>query len=346
MGRLGEYEVEEQPLEYGRVSVLFRARRVRSGRQGLTPSPSRAGREPFGSASRIRVDDETVCLKLIQARRVEGRKEFLSEVAVRMGLVHPNILRILDVGIETVSDNQFIVLPFCRGGNLRTLLRHRNHLPVSEAIGILRQVGEGVDFAHSQGIIHADIKPENILFLDEERRNLALSDFGMSRLFPIREALSSTRADPEGAGGTSAYLSPEQVGEDKHSVRSDIYSFAVVAYELLTGTRPIPEDRPPYVQMKAKVEGAVDLPTKHNPNLPTHVCDALLRGLSREPSERPSSARQLCEQLSGAEVAIQVRSKTRSWGTLAAKHRIAIVTTVITAVTGAVATIAAAMLGK
>lgn len=316
-GKVGSYQTGESPFEFGRVSVLYEA-----------------------------TDDKgtVVCLKLIREPNANDFDEFMKQVVAQMGVDHPNILRILDVGTAPKNGEPFIVMPFCRGGNLRSLLSNRSHLPVGEAIQILTQVASALDFAHARGIIHADIKPENILLLDEAQHEAKLGDFGMSRYFPINEPVSARIEDA--AAGTSAYLSPEQVGEAKQSPRSDIYSFAVVAYELLTGTRPIPENTPAYVQMKAKVEGTIDPPEKHNPNLPPHVCAALVRGLHKNPSERPNSAARLCEELSGTSAPPRFTTRRGFFTDMAERHKVALLTTLITAVLGAAATVLAAAFGK
>jgi eukaryotic-like serine/threonine-protein kinase len=264
------------PFAYGRVSVLYLAH-VEDGNQ-------------------------VVCIKLIRTQRPGKQRdysEFLSEVQARRLLVHPSILPILDLGIDQVGEGgePFLVFPQCEGGNLRALLAHRSHVPVLEAIPILRAVAAGLDFAHAKGIVHGDVKPENILFPQRSRSDAVLSDFGMSVHFAHIEELSSVSA--EDRGGSSAYLAPEQVSSAIQSTRSDIYSFATVAYEMLTGRRPVDEGAPAFKQMHAKVKGELIPPQAHNPSLPDAVCEALMWGLALQPKERPLTAAQLCDVIEG-----------------------------------------------
>jgi eukaryotic-like serine/threonine-protein kinase len=268
--------VSRGPLAYGRVSVLYLAQVDRG--------------------------DRAVCIKLIRTQ-TPGKKrdysEFLSEVQARRLLVHPSILPILDLGIDKVNEGgePFLVFPHCEGGNLRALLAHRSYVPVLEAVPILRAVAAALDFAHARGIVHGDVKPENILFPQKGRSDAVLSDFGMSVHFAHIEELSSSTV--EDRGGSSAYLAPEQISSAIQSTRSDIYSFATVAYEMLAGRRPVDEGAPAFKQMLAKVKGELIAPQAHNPSLPDIVCEALLWGLTLEPKERPLSATQLCEVLEG-----------------------------------------------
>jgi serine/threonine protein kinase len=146
--------------------------------------------------------------------------------------------------------------------------------------------------------VHGDVKPENVL-LSADRQHAFLSDFGMSNVFAIQERFSTVAAGPP--GGTTAYLSPEQIAENQQTPLSDIYAFAMIAYEMLTGHLPFDQTMPTFRQMSAKVTGQVDDPRRFNPRLVERTRAALLAGLSADPLKRPRSASELCRLLDDAD---------------------------------------------
>ncbi len=270
-GHSSAYRLESQePAFLGRLAVLYRAKATTTG--------------------------EDVVLKMFRPEIAEpgAIASFYAELeAVRM-LRHPNILPILDHG--EAEGARFLVSPYCRGGNLRRLLTGAEFVPISAAMPLLRQVAAAIDYAHSQGIIHGDIKPENIL-LSEDRKTTYLADFGVSRHFAVIDRVATTIA-PLGGAGTSAYLSPEQLSENRQSASSDVYAFSLLAYELLTGRLPFDISAPPFQQMLARVQGNLTDARSVNPLLSETANVALKRGLTAQPSARPRSAATLCELLS------------------------------------------------
>ena len=227
----------------------------------------------------------------------------------------------------------FLVLPFVEGGNLRQLIRNRDFVPLSEALPILGQIAAAIDMAHARGVIHGDVKPENIL-LSADKSHAYLCDFGMAKYFAIEESISTatesmlprverneSMAVTSGApmAGSTAYLSPEQIESGAQSPRSDIYSLALLTYELLTRRLPFDISVGAFQQMKAKVEGKLIDPGSANPYLSPATRAALLRGLALNPDDRPSSATELCEELSatkpsspGAALPMSRRSEVKS----------------------------------
>jgi serine/threonine-protein kinase len=283
-----------------------------------------------------------VCIKVFQRtpKTPQGDPaldEFASEIRAGKRLDHPHILPILDFGLKAPSSGgPFLVMPLCRG-DLRSLLESRDYVPIQEALTVLQQVATAVDYAHTVGVLHGDIKPENILFA-RTGSQAYLSDFGVSRFFSFDEPITTMRRQDE--AGSTAYLSPEQVSDGKQSTRSDIYSFAVVAYELLTGRLPIDRSQVAFRQMQAKVSGQLLDPKEANPNLPDHIRDALLRGLHVERDRRPASAMELCNELAGNAAPAPTRPAPgplrflRWWEGLDTAGRVAIITVLITAVFG------------
>ena len=216
-------------------------------------------------------------------------------------------------------------------------------MPLAEALTVLRPIAAAVDCAHGQGIIHGDIKPENILFADRMAK-VFVTDFGMSRYFVQRARVSAAVHLDSHGGGTPDYLSPEELDEGTQSYRSDIYSLAVLSYELITGRIPFDVDAPPFKQMKAKVEGKFLPASQANARVSDTVSNALAAGLRVEPADRPRSATALCDMLEGVTPVPPASPPRRksgravrgAWSELPPTAKVAIMTAVIAAAGGVV----------
>jgi len=219
----------------------------------------------------------------------ESLEGYLRELTLLSTLDHPNILRVLDQSAAEAAE-PFLVLPYMEGGNLRTLLEGRAFCPPSVLLPLLRQVAAGIDHAHVSGVIHGDIKPENIL-LGGVPRAAQLADFGVGRHFVVEDAVAtSTRIVTRPTGVSSAYLSPEQLLKNESSPRSDLYSLALVVYELLTGRLPFDLRAPLFLQLKARVEGELVPPRQANAQLSEPIAAALVRALGVDQARRPRTA--------------------------------------------------------
>jgi serine/threonine protein kinase len=202
---------------------------------------------------------------------------------------HPHVVTIYDVGEH--DGRPFIVMELMSGGSLATLLR--NGRPARE--DALRWIGEAaaaLDHAHEHGIIHRDVKPGNLLL--DDRGRLGVADFGIARL-----AFESSVTQTGQVLGTAAYVSPEQARGEGVSAASDRYSLAVVAYELLTGTKPY-SGGTPAAQARQHVEADPTPAAEHAPDLPPAVDGALRRGLAKAPEARWPSATAFAEALVAA----------------------------------------------
>jgi serine/threonine protein kinase len=280
VGKNGTYQLDRAlPLVYGRICVLFR------------------GVDENGSA---------VCLKLFRSlpRDRHGENatdEFLRELEAHRRIEHPNVLPIIDSIQETYNERRqmFLVMPFVEGGNLRELIRNTDFVPLSDALPILRQIAAAIDVAHTRGVIHGDIKPENVL-LSSDRSRAYLCDFGMAKYFAITERIS-TQISGNAEAGSTAYLSPEQIEFGRQSPRSDVYSFALVAYEILTNRMPFDISVGAFQQMRTKVAGNLIDPALANPYLSRPARAALQRGLALNPDDRFPSATEFCEELSASQ---------------------------------------------
>ncbi|MGC4119627.1 MAG: protein kinase [Myxococcales bacterium] len=216
-----------------------------------------------------------VALKLV---RVEGEEAHaLAEARLLARLTHPNVVSVFDVG--TWSGYLFLAMELATGGTLRDWLREPRALPLK--VSLLLQVGEALAAAHRIGIVHRDVKPDNVLVGVDGRARLA--DFGVARLAPVSGELRTSRA------GTPAYMAPELFGEVAPDAASDQYSFCVTCFEAFTGSRPYAStsaDSPVTAQV------AVELRDR---GVPADVAAAVARGLSADPRLRWGSVDELLE---------------------------------------------------
>ncbi len=211
-----------------------------------------------------------------------ARRRFQREARAAAGLSsHPNVVTIYDVGEH--NDRVFLVMEIMRGGSVGDRLRSGDPIPHATALGWLREAGSALDAAHDAGVVHRDIKPANLL-LDAHDR-LGVADFGIARL-AWEDQLTATGQ----VLGTAAYLSPEQAMGEAATPASDRYALAVVAYELLTGTRPF-EAEHFAAQARAHVEDPPPPASSRDQALSPAVDAALEKGLAKDPGDRwPSSA--------------------------------------------------------
>jgi serine/threonine protein kinase/tetratricopeptide (TPR) repeat protein len=237
-----------------------------------------------GMATVYRADDvrhgRRVAIKVLRPELVSslGTERFMREIGIAARLTHPHIVPLLDSG--TADGMLYYVAQYVTGGSLRNRLRSDGQLPVREALRIAEEVGAGLDFAHRSGIVHRDVKPENILFTDG---HAVLTDFGIARANSIR---TDFRTDEGIVVGTPEYMSPEQAaGEMDVTGASDIYSLACVVYEMLTG-------HPPFSGGSAQsivARHITEIPRSARvarPEVPEGVVRALTRAMAKDPLER------------------------------------------------------------
>ncbi|MGB3565486.1 MAG: protein kinase [Thermoanaerobaculia bacterium] len=196
-------------------------------------------------------------------------------------LSHPNIVTIHDV-VDTAGDSPpFIAMEYVRGTNLQELLKPCKPLPVDFVSSVLSQVSSALDYAHSKGVVHRDVKPANILITDDEQ--VKLTDFGIAYLRGADSANEKKRL------GTPAYASPEQIMGDKVDHRADLFSLGVVLYEMLLGSAPFKGKTPAEVTHQI-VHDPVPPPQSVDANFPASVADVLTKTLSKNPDHRFQSA--------------------------------------------------------
>jgi serine/threonine protein kinase len=229
----------------------------------------------------------TVAIKVLPpelAYRSEIRTRFLREAETAAQLSHPNI-----VPIYTVDERDgivYFVMACVDGVNLARKLHEQGRLPVADVRRILKEVGEALAYAHARGVIHRDIKPDNIL-LDSDTGRAMVTDFGIARAVQEGDArLTATGV----AIGTPAFMSPEQAASDKEiDGRSDLYSLGVVAYQMLTGELPFAAASTASMLMKHLTERAT--PVEHKrPEVPPDFAATVMTLLEKEPERRFPSA--------------------------------------------------------
>jgi serine/threonine-protein kinase len=253
-----------------------------------------------GGMSRVFVAEEKalgrkVVVKVLPSETAAqvSLERFKREILLAAKLQHPHIVPLLSAGES--EGLPYFTMPFVEGESLRARLARHGELPVSDAIRILREIAAALAYAHERGIVHRDIKPDNILL---SGGSAMVTDFGVAK------ALSaSSNADHGGvtslgiALGTPAYMAPEQATADPAiDHRADVYAFGVLAYELLTGQPPF-VGRTPQNLLAAHVSESAENIGRRRSNLPPGLSALVMRCLEKRPADRPQSASEIVHAL-------------------------------------------------
>jgi eukaryotic-like serine/threonine-protein kinase len=180
--------------------------------------------------------DRLVALKVMKSEIVAtvGADRFVREIRTTAGLKHPHILPLFDSG--DAGSALFYVMPYIDGESLRARIRRDGALPVGETVRILRDVADGLAYAHAQDVVHRDVKPDNVLLSGS---HAFLADFGIARALESAGPADQTMTATAVVAGTPVYMSPEQIAGQRHlDHRADVYAFGVMAYEMLAGVPP------------------------------------------------------------------------------------------------------------
>jgi tetratricopeptide (TPR) repeat protein/tRNA A-37 threonylcarbamoyl transferase component Bud32 len=229
--------------------------------------------------------DRHVALKVLPrqlANDPQFAARFQQEAQVIARLQHPHILSVFDYGTE--AEYTYIAMPFVESGTLSDLLRGEP-LPLSQIKTLVSQVGDALDYAHSRGIVHRDVKPSNVLV--DERGNCLLTDFGIAKIVEGSDAAKLTGTG--GVVGTPAYMSPEQGKGEKVDARSDIYSLGVILYEMATGRVPFSAETPIGIVFK-HIQDPLPSPRAINPDIPESLEAVIARALAKQPADRYETA--------------------------------------------------------
>jgi eukaryotic-like serine/threonine-protein kinase len=281
--------------------------------------------------ARDRELDRDVAVKVLAehlASNQEFRRRFLREARIAAKLSHPNVVSVYDGG-ET-DGLPYIVMEYVEGVTLADELARRGRFSSDEAAGLAVQVCAGLAHAHDTGLVHRDVKPQNLLLRADGV--LKIADFGIAR---VVEGTQVTEAGT--VLGTAVYLSPEQASGEQVSPAADIYSLGAVTYELLAGQPPFSFENLPELVLKKRA-GRVSSLRELVPEVPGGLDELVLRCLSPEPSARPPSAGSLAQELAAftsaaatvpfpaaASPVTRARSRRRVWPFATAAATLALV---------------------
>jgi serine/threonine-protein kinase len=212
---------------------------------------------------------------------------FHHEAQAAANLRHPNVVDVYDVGQD--GDIHYIVMEYVPGQDLKAAILKHGSLPVDQAVSIARAVADGLEAAHRVGLVHRDIKPQNIIVGDHDQ--VKITDFGIAK-----SGLSTSATETGVIFGTADYLSPEQARGQTATTASDVYALGVTLYEMLTGRLPFTGDNAVSVAMQ-HVSQEPPPPRMYNPRIPPQLEALVLRALSKDPAQRPASAREFAQLL-------------------------------------------------
>ncbi|MCX4253979.1 MAG: Stk1 family PASTA domain-containing Ser/Thr kinase [Bacilli bacterium] len=234
--------------------------------------------------------DRNVAVKILRGDLSNDEKfvrRFQREALAASSLAHQNIVEVYDVGED--NGEYYIVMEYIEGKHLKNLLKKRGKLTLSEAVDIMMQITDGMSVAHDSYIIHRDIKPQNIMIL--ENGLVKITDFG------IAMAMNATQlTQTNSVMGSVHYLPPEQASGQGSTLQSDIYSMGIVMFELLTGELPFKGDNAVEIALKHLKEPIVDIREKI-PNVQNSIVNIIKRATAKNPKNRYNDAREMYEDL-------------------------------------------------
>ncbi|TEU00954.1 MAG: serine/threonine protein kinase [Anaerolineales bacterium] len=256
------------------------------GRYGLIEKIGSGGMADIYRALDHQLQRE-VAVKILRdplAQDQSFQESFLHEARAAANLSHPNIVTIFDFGRD--EGTLYIVMEYIAGTDLKTLIRRRKHLNPLEAVELMKKISDGVGYAHRAGLVHCDLKPQNIMVTPDNK--VKITDFGVSR------ALATIQPDEHSdiVWGSPQYFSPEQASGGAPSPASDVYSLGAILYEMITG-------QPPFVADTAADLAQLHLTAEPIPprsieaSIPEPLQQIVLKVLAKEPSARYRTADQL-----------------------------------------------------
>lgn len=236
--------------------------------------------------------DRAVAIKALRpelARECDVR-HFQREIGWTARLNHPHIVHVLDAG--DAGGLLYYVMPYMEGGTLRQRLTRERRLARTEAIAVARTIAPALDCAHRHGLVHRDVKPENILFAEGQP---SLADFGIARA--LDRVSSETWSSIGIIRGTAEYMSPEQIrAAERLDARTDVYALACVLYEMLAGSPPFTGGTPLAI-MRRHLHDEPPRLRGVRPPVPGTLQRAIARALAKDPARRPDSAAAFAEDL-------------------------------------------------
>jgi serine/threonine-protein kinase len=266
--------------------------RVLDGRYAVEERLASGGMATVYRALDLRLD-RVVAVKVMRAALADDDEfvaRFIREAKAAARLSHPNVVAVYDQGAD--AGVVFLVMEYVAGRTVRALLAERGRLSPAQALHVLQPVLGALAAAHAAGIVHRDVKPENVLLAGDG--TVKVADFGLARAVQSATLTGTTGL----LIGTAAYLAPEQVERGAADPRSDVYAAGIVLYELLTGRPPYVSDNPLSVAYR-HVHDDVPAPSRAVPGIPKAVDALVRRATSRDPDRRPRDAGAFLAEVAG-----------------------------------------------
>jgi eukaryotic-like serine/threonine-protein kinase len=235
--------------------------------------------------------DRKVALKVLHQQYTDDEdyvERFRREARAVAALSHPNVVTVIDRGEH--EGRQFIVFEYVDGENLKQLIQRRGPAPVTSALELGIQIARGLSFAHQQGLVHRDVKPQNVLL--NGNGEAKVTDFGIARSLDVKHGMTQTGT----VLGTSDYIAPEQAQGQHVDEHTDVYSLGVVMYELLTGEVPFPAENFVAVAMRHINEPPPPIRDRR-PDVPPRLEAAVQRAMAKDPADRFSTMGEFCQEL-------------------------------------------------
>ncbi|TFD60223.1 Stk1 family PASTA domain-containing Ser/Thr kinase [Cryobacterium suzukii] len=262
--------------------------RLIDGRYQVRSRIARGGMATVYLATDLRLE-RRVAIKIMHGHLADDsafKVRFIQEARSAARLAHPNVVNVFDQGQD--ADMAYLVMEYLPGITLRDLLKDYGHLTPEQTLDILEAVLSGLAAAHKAGIVHRDVKPENVLLADDGR--IKISDFGLAR------AANNNTATGQALLGTIAYLSPELVTRGIADARSDIYALGIMTFEMLTGEQPYVGEAPMQIAYQ-HANDTVPMPSSKVASIPRELDELVLWATARDPEDRPRDARVMLDQL-------------------------------------------------
>ncbi|MFE1666172.1 Stk1 family PASTA domain-containing Ser/Thr kinase [Microbacterium sp. P02] len=262
--------------------------RLVDGRYRVRARIARGGMATVYVATDLRLE-RRVALKVMHGHLSDDsvfQSRFIQEARSAARLADPHVVNVFDQGQD--GDTAYLVMEYLPGITLRELMRDQRRLSVAQTVTIMDAVLAGLAAAHRGGIVHRDVKPENVLLAEDGR--IKIGDFGLAR------ATTANTATGQMLLGTIAYLAPELVTRGTADARSDIYALGIMLYEMLVGEQPYKGEQPMQIAFQHATD-SVPRPSAKNPGVPEPLDELVLWATEKSPDDRPNDAAQMLERL-------------------------------------------------